>query len=1007
MATLDCVHTVLNLESGIRDSSEILSCLMYLVEEVLPVYHKWRYSHNTDLDKMSLKLLDVLSSCLGLKETPLCHYVVHSLLYSSTGVGLLQNVAMGAVVMEVGAASWYSTRMVAITEVLKSTFLVLETILAQKSDSKLSPLEESFIHQPRGGRQSLFLYLSSFLYPHHDPDLTTRAIRLFGKLCQDVPMSVYASLGEEAPAIRDTLVARLSTQSASNDLILAILNFIAQSTKSQPGMTELFLAIAKKEKKNKEMDLVIERESCLLPIMDLMKSYKEGNVPPSVAMALYNVIGLLWEDRKDTALVVLRSQSGFWSTVVYPLKKDIRVWYNSLESCYQSEMKIRVASLSLGIITSEAYYLAKSFDKDLLSDLSSLKSAERYEHWMKFCGPLPEDTVKTIPKDHFHKQALIDAHHSFIKSWVMYLVVVIKLHPEEVGINRTLVVELIRLTLEALEVYVKTEITASVLQRASLLTFLLTSLLRHAIVSQYSLPSSELMERVCLILHRGWGLEDFSPSIPTTHVHLFTAGLMLTRNAGSAEDPIQPRVLVGLVPFINKALQKVFTAPTQDLQFETLSVLLLSEIVQACPDDELWMDLFGKHSIFLQIITFMDYRMKSTTQSSLLEVCLGFIHTCSTHTAAAKSLVINNISQVLCLSLGHVLSAMDLANSEASPMETGCHGNWWKVWQQSVGVVNGLLMTLKQNFASNASDFVGMHSSFIIKSLSVTIATLNAETLEVTYSVVNLIGCLMKYKESWQFSHPQVFAAILDQSLVLLNTVVSILNNPTVLRYFTESAKANPEPSEQTPKRTQSPEGHSDEVDPELQWRLTQLLNACIVILQLNAPSVATFLIEGVVDQARSVPMVTLSFSAPQAAILEPPSLGTLVCSLDIGRTLLKLKNSKGELTQCKFLLSLLERVVLVLLSQALCYLTHTELDDGEKELLKQELASELETFLSSIARHFSHKGGHSPKMVTPSPHRGRSLDDSGSSKTTSSFSDSPEQGVFRLVAMFVSQHLR
>ena len=74
--------------------------------------------------------------------------------------------------------------MVAITEVLKSTFLVLETILAQKSDSKLSPLEESFIHQPRGGRQSLFLYLSSFLYPHHDPDLTTRAIRLFGKLCQ-------------------------------------------------------------------------------------------------------------------------------------------------------------------------------------------------------------------------------------------------------------------------------------------------------------------------------------------------------------------------------------------------------------------------------------------------------------------------------------------------------------------------------------------------------------------------------------------------------------------------------------------------------------------------------------------------------------------------------------------------------------------------------------------------------------------------------------------------------
>ena len=43
-----------------------------------------------------------------------------------------------------------------------------------------------------------------------------------------------------------------------------------------------------------------------------------------------------------------------------------------------------------------------------------------------------------------------------------------------------------------------------------------------------------------------------------------------------------------------------------------------------------------------------------------------------------------------------------------------------------------------------------------------------------------------------------------------------------------------------------------------------------------------------------------------------------------------------------RFLLSLLEPVVMVLISQALCYLSHPDLDDGDKELLKQELASEL-----------------------------------------------------------------
>ena len=52
MATLDCIHTALSLESTVRDSSELLSCVMYVVEEILPVYHKWRYGQNTDMDKI-------------------------------------------------------------------------------------------------------------------------------------------------------------------------------------------------------------------------------------------------------------------------------------------------------------------------------------------------------------------------------------------------------------------------------------------------------------------------------------------------------------------------------------------------------------------------------------------------------------------------------------------------------------------------------------------------------------------------------------------------------------------------------------------------------------------------------------------------------------------------------------------------------------------------------------------------------------------------------------------
>ena len=60
-------------------------------------------------------------------------------------------------------------------------------------------------------------------------------------------MSVYASLGEEAPAIRDTLVARLCAGSSPRELVLSILDFISGAIGTQPGLTELFLALRRED----------------------------------------------------------------------------------------------------------------------------------------------------------------------------------------------------------------------------------------------------------------------------------------------------------------------------------------------------------------------------------------------------------------------------------------------------------------------------------------------------------------------------------------------------------------------------------------------------------------------------------------------------------------------------------------------------------------------------------------------------------------------------------------
>ena len=78
---------------------------------------------------------------------------------------------------------------------------------------------------------------------------------------------------------------------------------------------------------------------------------------------------------------------------------------------------------------------------------------------------------------------MCDTLHALFKCCVSHHLswVHVPLQPKETGVGCSLVVDLVQLTLGALEVYVKNEISSSVLQRASLLTFLLISLLRHAI----------------------------------------------------------------------------------------------------------------------------------------------------------------------------------------------------------------------------------------------------------------------------------------------------------------------------------------------------------------------------------------------------------------------------------------------------------------------------------------------------------------------------------------------
>ena len=53
METLDCIHTALGARKFLGNSPELLICVMYIVEELVPAYCKWRFVQRNDFYKIS------------------------------------------------------------------------------------------------------------------------------------------------------------------------------------------------------------------------------------------------------------------------------------------------------------------------------------------------------------------------------------------------------------------------------------------------------------------------------------------------------------------------------------------------------------------------------------------------------------------------------------------------------------------------------------------------------------------------------------------------------------------------------------------------------------------------------------------------------------------------------------------------------------------------------------------------------------------------------------------
>lgn len=164
-------------------------------------------------------------------------------------------------------------------------------------------------------------------------------------------MSVYACLGSDASAIRDAFLTRLQSRIEDMRIKVMILDFLTVAVETQPGLIELFLNLEVKDGSDgckvnaqyrngpcwiqggfncwlhfsfrgplQDLDLFplplpfqefsLGEWSCLHVVLELMDSERQERYwcPPLLQRATIAFLHALWQDRRDSAMLVLRNK---------------------------------------------------------------------------------------------------------------------------------------------------------------------------------------------------------------------------------------------------------------------------------------------------------------------------------------------------------------------------------------------------------------------------------------------------------------------------------------------------------------------------------------------------------------------------------------------------------------------------------------------------------------------------------------------------------------------------
>uniref|UniRef100_A0A8B9GHX7 Nucleoporin NUP188 n=1 Tax=Amazona collaria TaxID=241587 RepID=A0A8B9GHX7_9PSIT len=981
---LNLITALVRGQLGSTQSQGLVPCIVFVLKEMLPNYHKWRYNSHGVREKIGCLILQLIHAILNLcpemdprssNAPSLQSLCIFSLANTEAGQAVINIMGIGVDTIDMVMTSQSNSdesqgHGQLLIQTVKLAFSVTNNVIRLKPPSSVvSPLEQALTQHGAHGN-NLIAVLAKYIYHRHDPALPRLAIQLLKRLATEFSLGEWSCL----------------------QVVLQLID-----TKQQ------------------------ERYWC----------------PPLLHRAAIAFLHALWQDRRDSAMLVLRTKPKFWENLTNPLFGTLPPPSES------SELSVLdTCALIMKIICLEIYYVVKgSLDQSLKDTLKNFSTKKRFAYWSEYVKLLADHVAETEGSS----CTFITEYQMLISAWRMLLIISTShadiMHLTDSAVHQQLFLDVLNGT----RVLLLVPMSVSCLQLGSMLCTLLLILLKQwkselGSVDKIINSLTQILEGV---------LQADQQMMEKTKAKVFSAliTVLQMKEMKVNEIPQYSQLVLSVCETLQDEVIALFDQTRHSLtlgdatddkdSMETddssrvkhkdqrdgvcvLGLHLAKELCEVDEDGDYWLQITRKVPVLPTIFAALEISLRVKQNLHFTEASLHLLLTLARTQQGAAAVAGAGVTQSVCLPLLSVyqLSTNGAIQTSASSRKSLDAPSWPGVYRLSMSLMERLLKTLRYNFLTEALDFVGVHQERILQCLNAVRTVQSLACLEEADHTVGFILQLSNFTKEWHFHLPQLMKDMQVNLCYLCQACTSLLHSRKMLQHYLQTKNGDSLPASVTPRVQRNPQASSKHPSPEseaaeqkalltVQYSLLKILSKCLAALRHFTPDVCQILLDQSLDLAEYNVLFVLSFTTPAFDSDVAPSFGTLLATVNVALNMLGeldkkkepfpqaagLNMQEGTKTLKSLLMFTMENCFYLLISQAVRYLRDPAVHPRDKQRCLSLAAHLISTLLSSLSRYFRRGGPSSPASgVLPSPQ----------GKSSSKLGPEGQEPLIQLVQAFV-----